>query len=291
MPMCACLSMRELVSLLNCDYFAMLLRTYIDDSADETQEKAVVAGAYVGFYHQWNKLQTRWKARLKRDGIKYFRSSDYYSLRGEFSRFKDSVKYPKPQGSQAAAAMLNDLESIIQATGVMGLAVCVDMAAYREIRANKLHAAEIFPEDAFEMAVQWLIKGCAELVRDEFKGFQGQRRIAFVCDESSSAPRISRVYSGFKAVHSDLAEYMAGLVHQDDQRFPQLQAADLMAHLAKGRFIDWLNDPNGEIFTSKPQMRKRLERLSVHYIAAWNREHMLDVLANEIKARGLTAGV
>src|SRR3989304_6137852 len=35
--------------------FVMLLRVYIDDSSDEKKQEAVVAGAFVGWYHQWNK--------------------------------------------------------------------------------------------------------------------------------------------------------------------------------------------------------------------------------------------
>src|ERR1700686_414541 len=108
----------------------MLLRTYVDDSADQTQEKAMVAGAFVGFYHQWNKLQRQWRKRLKQDGLKYFRATEYYNLRGEFSRFRDPIKYPMPKGGQAATALLNDLETIIHESQVMGIAVCVDMQIY-----------------------------------------------------------------------------------------------------------------------------------------------------------------
>lgn len=283
--MCAFLSMRQLVSLTECRVFSMLLRTYVDDSADGTQERAVVAGAYMGFYHQWNKLRKQWRIRLKQDGLKYFRATEYYSLRGEFARFRDPVKYPKPEGSRAATFLLNDLEAIIQDAAVMGVAVCIDMNVYRDVRAKEQYAAQIFPADAFEVALQSLVQRCAEIVRDEFN--VQPRAVAFICDDGPSSAQIARVYTAFKAAHPALAEFMGGLVHQDDKKFLQLQAADMMAHLAKGRFIDWLDDPDKAIFTDDQALRARLKRLNVHQILVWDRRLMMDTLQQQIVQRGL----
>jgi hypothetical protein len=84
---------------------------------------------------------------------------------------------------------------------------------------------------------------------------------------------------------------MGGLTHQDDKLFPHLQSADLMAHLAKGRFMEWLSDPEKKIFSDDPRTQERMKRLSVHHIAAWDRQFMMRALANEIKVRGLAPGV
>lgn len=280
--MCASLSMNELVSLTGCKCFAMLLRTYIDDSADETRERAIVAGAYVGFYRQWNALQKQWRKRLKQDGLKYFRTSEYYSWRGEFARFRNPTTYPKPNGQMASKALFNDLEEIIHQSQLMGIAVCVDMKDYSDVRANEPNG-HIFPEDAFEVAIQALVKLCAEIVRDDWN--VNPRQVAFVCDDSSSSARIVKVYTGFKASNPSLAEFMGALVHQDDKRFPQLQSADMMAHLAKGRFIDWLDDPKKATFTDNEALKERLNRLNVHQIAVWDRNYMMAVLRHELELR------
>ncbi len=47
----------------------MLLKTYIDDSADEKQELVVVAGAFTGKFKQWSVLNKCWRRRLKLEGI------------------------------------------------------------------------------------------------------------------------------------------------------------------------------------------------------------------------------
>lgn len=224
-----CLSMGELVSLTKCGVFAMLLRVYVDDSSDERQEKAVVAGAFVGTAKQWSGLKLSWQRRLKQDGLRYFRSTEYYSLRGEFARYRDSVKYPKPAGSNAATALRDDLDGVIKKSGVMGMAVAIPMKMYKHIRETEFGAKEIFSEDAFESALQSLINQCAMTSREEFNGIP----LAFICDDSPSSARIAKTYGEFKALNTEVSQYLGGLVHQDDKYFPQLQAADLMAHLAK----------------------------------------------------------
>ena len=91
-----------------------LLRIYVDDSADQTQEKVVLAGAFVGWYHQWSDLQQKWRKRLKQDGLEYFHATECKSLQGEFSRFRDSINFPFPKGREGANKIRADLETIIQ---------------------------------------------------------------------------------------------------------------------------------------------------------------------------------
>jgi len=120
----------------------MRLRVYIDDSADQRQEKVVVAGAFVGTTKQWSGLKLQWQRRLKRDGLHYFRSTEYYSLRGEFARYRDTVRYPKSTESQAATALRDDLDSIIKNSAVMGIAVAIPMKLYNHIRETEFGAKE-----------------------------------------------------------------------------------------------------------------------------------------------------
>lgn len=263
----------------------MLLRVFIDDSSDQFQQSVMLAGAFLGWYHQWNQLQKEWKKRLKQDRLKYFRSTECRSLQGEFLKFRDEVKYPKPQGREAADKIRDDLEGIIHKSGVMGVAACVPMRAYKAIRATEPDAAEIFPEDAFEVALQALFQLCYETVQNEMRKDIGVQRVALICDDSTSAPRISRMFDEFLAKNPSYRDVLESLVHRDDKKLPQLQAADLMAHLAKDRFTEWLTDP--AIFTNQPELKKRLKRLSVYSIGVCHQGWLMDVLRRERESRGL----
>lgn len=275
---------KQMVSLTGCRVFAVLLRTYVDDSSDEKQEQVVVAGAFVGWYHQWNALQLAWKRRLKREPIDYFRSTEYYSLRGQFERYRDPVKYPKPKGSEAATKLRSDLDQIIHDSQVMGIAATVPMEIYNEFRATEPDAKELLPDDPYELALQALFDMCARTVLYDMQKDRGRpHRLAFICDDSSAAPRITKMFSEFRQKNQAYAEVIESLVHRDDKKRPELQAADLMAHLAKERMTEWLKDP--AIFTDTEKLKTRLKHLGVYAIGTCNKEWLLDILQNERKVR------
>jgi hypothetical protein len=73
----------------------------------------------------------------------------------------------------------------------------------------------------------------------------------------------------------------------DDKKVPALQAADLMAHTAKYRLLEWLDDPEKKMFTADAVLHARLKRLNVHKIQVWDRDYMMTVLDHEIKRRRL----
>ena len=258
----------------------MLLRAYIDDSSDQRQERVAVAGAYLGSFRQWSQLVQQWKRRLKRSNIKFWHSTDYYSLRGEFEQFRHSHKYPKPSGSQAAKQVRDDLDAIIHECHIVGIAACVPLRLYRHIRNQSEFGTELMPADPFDYAIQELFLMCAQEVLEHRQG----DTIAFVCDESTSVGRIAEIYTRFKELNPNAARAMGALVHRDDKQCPQLQAADLMAHIAKERFAGWMIDRSTTVPHDK--LRERLKNLSVYRIGIPERERLLEFVRHEAVTRG-----
>lgn len=251
----------------------MIFRVYIDESADQKQEKVAVVGAFLGKFGQWSEFQRKWTNRLRRDGLNYFRSTEYYSLRDEFAKFRDPIRFPRPLGSQTAQALRQDLDQIIKRVGLLGMAVAIPIAVYREVRKTEMMAREIFSEDPFESALLTLIRRCALTSKEDFRA----TKLSFYCDSGPSANRIAAAYEKFKAQSGDISDILQGLEHRDDKKFPALQAADLMANLAKEYYLAWLENP------SEAHMR-RLQG-TVHRIDSWDRKYMLDVLQNEQNRR------
>jgi hypothetical protein len=263
-----------------CEYFAVLLKAYIDDSKDERQERLAVAGAFLGFHKNWSALRKKWKKRLKKDGLEYFRSTEYYSLRGQFERYRDPIKYPKPAGSNAAKQLRNDLDSIICDSHVVGVAACVPIRLYRHIRNEGRFGAELLPVDPFDYAIQELFLLCATELRQQ----KSEHRVAFICDESPESARIAEVYTLFKQINPLSSEFMGGLVHQDDKHFPQLQAADLMANIAKERFTEWLVDRSSIV--QNQSLAERLKKVSVSRLSVPERLRLIEGLEHERFTRG-----
>jgi hypothetical protein len=157
------------------------------------------------------------KSDLKRDGVKYFRSTEYYSLTGEFARFRDPEQYPKPQGSRAAKALRDDLDEIIHKSHLMGCAVCIPLPLYHTIRTSAPRSVSTFPENVTIAAIESLAETTAELVRQHFTG----ETVAFICDDSSSSVQVVEAYNRLKQRRPDLDFVFNGLTHQDDKVFPQ----------------------------------------------------------------------
>src|SRR5712691_6322885 len=87
----------------------MLFHCFLDDSKDQNQSKLLVSAGFLGTKDDWHHLRIAWKKRLKKDGLKYFKTSEYKMLEGEFARFKTAA-YPSPNGRNKASQITNDLQ-------------------------------------------------------------------------------------------------------------------------------------------------------------------------------------
>ena len=67
---------------------SLVYDAFVDDSKDRHAEKVVVAGIFIGDKQKWGWLRTHWNSRLHREGMRYFKTSEYYGLRGEFRKFR-----------------------------------------------------------------------------------------------------------------------------------------------------------------------------------------------------------
>jgi len=252
----------------------MVLRTYIDDSADEKRQDVVVAGAFTGKFGQWSKLKLKWNRALTREGISYFRSTEYYSLHGQFVKYRDASKYPKPKGSEAAARFRDDLERIVRSSGIVGRAVCIPMKLWNKMLSSDPFAPQIFTEP-FEIAVQILL---AEISKDATKLIGAGHLLTFVADESNAAQRIERVYLEFKRINPNLKN-LQGFTHMDDKVTPPLQVADMMASVAKQTFMERLQS-GAEVIP------KRLgdKIMAIQYL---KEDYLTELLEKEKRRRGL----
>jgi len=207
----------------------VIVRVCVDDSSDQKQEIAISAGAFLGRFGDWREVNRRWIRRLKADRLRYFRSTEYYSLRGEFAKYRDPVIYPKPSGKMAAKQIRDDLESILHDSNLIGVSLVIPLDLYRTIQNSCDAARQIFTDDPFEMAIQSLI---AECVKDSIRHLDSTR-LAFFCDDGPNAGRISSTCEAYKALNPNAADLIESFVHRDDKKFVSLQAADLMAHLGR----------------------------------------------------------
>ena len=272
--------MASIVELRRGDYIAVLYRSYMDDSKDQKQEDIVTVGAVIAAHGDWAAIRKKWNARLKRDGLKYFRSTEYYSLRGEFDVFRHPVKYPKPKGSEAAKALRDDLEAILRGQAV-GIGVAIPLKLYHEFRQTVPGAAEKFGGDALYSALQSAMIECGWLVKDQMPLDKKERpnRLALVYDKEDRAVLYASAFDDFQKRNPILGEMMDGLVALDDKLHPPLQAADMMASLTKELSLPLLPGLNARRTTASPHTEAPRLKGTAHRIVYWDWESMEVLLA------------
>jgi hypothetical protein len=246
----------------------VLARAYIDDSADGTRQKYVIATAVIGNLGQWRRLDRKWKAVLRADpGIAYFHSKEWRSLTGEFKQFTDKAKWPKPLGGEAANAKRDALLECLEHSTMIAIAIAILIPEYNQIRATDPRAKIHFSEDPYQCALSQLFFESAKAI----EGIGGNHCIGFVSDDSNRASIYTQLYTSYKAKNPRSAQIMRGIAHLDDKKWPGLQAADLCAHIAKTTFDKW---DGKDLAVPIKELKPCFYR-----VAYWNTRYMLGILA------------
>src|SRR5258708_6519648 len=125
----------------------------LDESSDRERKHVFVVAGYLARQANWIEIERQWVLRLDRESdpqpMKYFSSSECASLSGEFARFRDKTKYPKPQGRLAADRIRDDLQGIMKDAAAAGFAMGVAFRDYRTIRKSS-RARKLLGTDPYE---------------------------------------------------------------------------------------------------------------------------------------------
>ena len=206
----------------------MLLRTYIDDSKDETQQKYFIAAALVGSHDEWGHFNREWKRVLRiSPRIKYFHAKEWRGLDGEFRQFRDPDKWPRPKGGEAADEKRNSPRDVIEKSRILQVAVTVSVPVWNQVRNSHPEVAKFLGDDPYVAALQSVFFELACDVKDYHK----KNRIGFVCDDEEKADFYRKAYKDFRKHNPTVAKVMnPGLLSLDDKVVPGLQAADMTAN-------------------------------------------------------------
>jgi hypothetical protein len=74
----------------------MVYRCFLDDSKDKGQKRIMVSAGFFANKDDWGTFRLGWRKVLGAHELEYFKSSEYYSLTGQFSRFgQKNIPSPK----------------------------------------------------------------------------------------------------------------------------------------------------------------------------------------------------
>jgi hypothetical protein len=247
-------------------HLCMIYHCYLDDSKDQNQSQMVVSAGFVGTQNDWGKLRISWTKRLNEDGLKYFKTSEFKMLTEQFARFK-TADYPPPTGREKARQIRSDLQAILKrVSGIRGIGLCLPMDDLNKVCARP-EATPYYAGDPYNLAFQSVLHETVGFIRRK----PGRNMVAFVHDDGPNYDMLRHFYMGFKEQNPRTAKYMAGFQPLSDKDHPPLQAADMVANLALGIGIEWLEN------CRKVETLKEL-RESIDKVGVWTQDYLLSVL-------------
>src|SRR5882672_128172 len=217
----------------------MVYDAFIDDSRDRLAEKVVVSGIFIGDKDRWSFLRSEWNKILKPHGMQYFKSSEFYGLRGEFQQFQSKSKYPPPKGREAAKRIFDDLEEVIEKASLTSLGVVIPVQEYSQVLALPEAKAKL-PSNPYYAALN---AGFFETIK-AINTLGGKHMVSFVHDDDDNFEQYRNLYREFRTKNPKTAKQMGGFVPLDDKKHPPLQAADLAANVTCNFAKQWLEDRN-----------------------------------------------
>jgi hypothetical protein len=216
----------------------------LDESADRERKHVFVVAGYLARQGNWTEIERQWMLRLERESdpqpMKYFSNSECMSFAGEFARFRDNAKYPKPQGRLAADKIRDDLQDIMKGAPAAGFALGVLLKDYRRVRKSS-RARSLLGTDPYEQTYAMTMICIAGNLEDEMPS---REVVAYLCDDHDKAANVRSVYDELKRQNPICGQWMGSLSHMDNKKSPALQAADLLAARCKDFLVKMITSPD-----------------------------------------------
>jgi hypothetical protein len=194
---------------------------YFDESGKHKDHPVVTFSGVCATEFKIPAFNDAWRSLLRQYGLKSLHMK-------EASRLSRKVGPRMPQGQTASERIdaLKPFADCINEHLELGLIEAWDVKGFNalsEEARRKLGS----PDDPYYLA---FVRAVTELV----EYVQGDDRIALVCDDDTdTAWDCYRHYRGIKRADPDVRIKTVSLAFADDESFPALQAADLVAYLSR----------------------------------------------------------
>jgi hypothetical protein len=254
-------------------HMAFLFSSF-DESADKHREHVFVVAGWLGYQSEWWDIESKWVRRLERednpDPMKYYSDKEWRSLTGQFARFRDPNKYPRPKGRDAANKIRDDLSAILRTSPIAGFGLGILLKDYRAVRRST-RARKVLPSDPYIQAYQQIMVLVAAKLQEE----KPSDWVAFLCDKHDKSADVKALYSEFKKMNPICGTCMGSLNYMEDEESPALQAADLLAGICKDDFLERITKPDAT--RARDDLKQRFGgRIEMSY---WNKTFM-ELLVN-----------
>lgn len=219
----------------------------LDESADRDRKHVFVVAGYLARQRNWIEIERRWTLRLEQESdpqpMKYFSRSECSFLSGEFSRFRDEKKYPKPKGRLAAERIKADLLGILKDAHAAGFALGTPLRDYAAIRKSSA-ARRVLDADPYVQSYATVMIFIASQLEEEMPS---REVVAFLCDGHDKSTNVQSIYDKLISHNPICGRWMGSLTYADNESSPALQAADLLAGECKDFLVEYTNSDRSKL--------------------------------------------
>jgi hypothetical protein len=244
----------------------LLLAFYADESADQKHEKVFVVAGFLGYTKEWLKLEGHWNARLKRDQLAYFHASEYNSLKGGFYQLISA--HGPEKARDIADKLYSDLAQLIKSHELYAFCFIVPIPIYHQVRAREF-GENCLQKDPYIVAHEQIIFNVAKSA-----GKAGATQpIAFVFDKHDKAVQLVNNWPDMKSRLPATSPWIGSPSVMNDEKCAQLQAADLIANVAKRA---WEKSPDRWAF----EMADWRERIA--WAGHWSEDYLTALVETSV---------
>ncbi len=248
----------------------MMIAVYADDSADAGRKHIFTVGGFLGWPEWFFEAERRWVAVLKANSLEYFKASEAQILEGQFH--PDRLQMPPRASRTFAENVRHQLGKIIAEEKLGGVAISLDMKAFRKVLAEQGDALTYFKTpDPYVYMFRRFIMQCIHALNEDWPRGAGLP-LAFVFDDYS---RWQEAEASYALLRSDpyIGPRLGSISHADDKKVIPLQMADLCAYESRHKVM-------AEIGLSPKRAEwDRMEKKHAFYLGTLIREtHLLQEL-------------
>jgi hypothetical protein len=220
----------------------MLLTAVVDESGKFKDKDVICLAGIIGGPHFWRGLTGKWVQTLQKHSIDYLHIKELRRWDGVYASKK--MEWGDAKREEVLVEFAKILPEVIREHGGVALCVSLDARAYRDLKSEQqriIGKPDLAVFNFFIASMLWL---AASLLPEGFE-------INITCDDDEAVAEPVYKLLRLAKVRNPLARRIKALCFCDDEVYPPLQIADLVANTLfreATRVVNSPDNPRSEMF-------------------------------------------
>lgn len=250
---------------------------YFDESWDQTQQKILVIAGIMGLYHQWEKIEWRWRELLDKYNIAYYRANEAEGANGQF----DKPPY-RTAGVPLTAAQFKLLQDVkdeffgaLTAGNVSGAAIGIPIQTFNQVADTPQKQAQFGK-------TPYYICGHITMLSlfNALKVMRAKDLLVFRFDRQEQFEKeMKKVNTHLQLPACEFHSQVGSICFEDKKKFLPLQVADTLAYECRKHLENLIADPKA---VPRPELKRLTDEGKIFQISLCDKQCLEDYLTNYV---------